>query len=272
VMAEVLGFLDECLVVAVDTVIASPEDGSAHSTPPAFQGTAGAGMAPLDRVEVQIERGGQYWTESEWVTTTTWLTATGTASWSYSKSFLSDDGDYTLRARAWTTDPYSDTSPAEVTFTYDTLPPTSTLLITPTNGITVSAAAGVTLEWEAVDPGDGSPVSYVVKLDGQIVYTTTQTFYTIAQIASGPHTWEVQVIDAAGNASGWAVGAFSVDRYQYWLPMVVYEEAPPSPPPCVDVVVNGGFETEEGWKKNKLVVYTRFTLACEARGWASRRA
>jgi hypothetical protein len=255
VMGRVLDFLDECLVVAVDTMIASPADGSAHNAPPAFQGTAGAGMATLDRVEVQIEHDGQYWTESTWVTTTTWLTATGTASWSYSSSFLSDDGDYTLRARAWTTDPYSDTSPAEVTFIYDTLPPTSTLLITPTNGVTVTVSAGVTLEWEPVDPGGGSTVSYVVKLDGQILYTTTQTFYTVAHIASGPHTWEVRVIDAAGNASGWSVGAFSVDRYQVWLPTVAYEEAPPPPPPCVDVVVNGGFETDEGWGLNNLAIY-----------------
>jgi len=254
-MGRVLDFLDECLVVAVDTVIASPGDGSAHNTPPAFQGTAGAGAATLDRVEVQIERDGQYWTTSEWVTTTTWLTATGTASWSSSMSFLGDDGDYTLRARAWTTDPYSDTTPAEVTFTYDTLPPTSTLLIAPTNGITVSAVAGVVLEWEPVDPGGGAPVSYMVKLDGQIVYTTTQTFYTVAQIASGLHTWEVQVVDAAGNASGWSTGAFSVGRYQIWLPVVVYEEAPPAPPPCADTIVNGGFETDEGWTLNHLAVY-----------------
>jgi hypothetical protein len=254
VMGRVLDFLDECLVVTVDTVIASPENGSAHNTPPVFQGTADAGVASLDRVEAQIEHAGQYWTGSEWVTATTWSTATGTSSWSYSMAFLSDDGDYTLRARAWTTDPYSDTSPAEVTFTYDTLPPTSTLLITPTNGITVSAAVGVVLEWEPVDPGGGSPVSYVVKLDGQIVHTTTQTFYTVAQITSGPHTWEVRVIDAAGNASDWTVGTFFVDRYQVWLPVVVYEEAP-SPPPCVDVIVNGGFETDEGWTLNNLAVY-----------------
>jgi N-acetylmuramoyl-L-alanine amidase len=255
VMGRVLDFLDECLAVAVDTDIASPVDGSAHNVLPDFLGTADAGAAALDRVEVQIERDGEYWTESEWVTGTTWLTATGTSVWSYTLPVLSD-GDYTLRARAWTTDPYSDTTPAEVVLTYDTVPPTTTSLITPTNGITVSSAADVTLEWEPVDPGGGSPVSYVVKLDGQIVYTTTQTFYAVAQIASGPHTWEVQVIDAAGNASGWTPGDFYVSRHYVWLPLVMREEPEPPGPACTDVIVNGDFESDEGWVLNRLAVYT----------------
>jgi hypothetical protein len=257
VMGRVLDFVDECLVMTVDTDIASPVDGSAHNVLPDFLGTAGAGAATLDRVEVQVERAsdGRRWNESEWVTTTVWLTATGTSVWSYTLPALSD-GDYALRARAWTTDPYSDTTPAEVVFTYDTVSPTTTTLITPTNGITVSSAADLTLEWEPVDPGGGSPVSYVVKLDGQIVYTTAQTFYAVAQIASGPHTWEVQVIDAAGNASDWTPGDFYVSRHYVWLPLVMREEAEPPEPACTDVIVNGGFESDEGWVLNRLAVYT----------------
>lgn len=257
VMGRVLDFLDECLVVAVDTEIASPVDGSAHNVLPGFLGTAGAGATALDRVELQIERvgDGKYWNESSWVTTTAWVTATGTSVWSYTLPALSDD-DYMLRASAWTTDPYSDTSPAEVTFTYDTVPPTSTLLITPTNGVTISVAAGVTLEWEPVDPGGGSPVSYVVELDGQAVCTTTQTSCMVAHVDSGPHTWQVQVRDAAGNASDWAPGDFYVNRYYVWLPLVMREESEPPGPTCTDVVVNGGFETDEGWVLNNLAIYT----------------
>jgi hypothetical protein len=252
VMAQVLGFLDECLAMPVDTAIISPTDGSAHNSLPDFTGTAGAGAATLHRVEVQIERGGLYWDGSDWGGET-WLVAGGTDVWSYTLPTLSDD-EYTLRARAWTTDPYSDTTPAEVTFTYDTLPPSSTLLITPTNGITLSAAAGVTLEWEPVDPGGGAPVSYVVELDGQTVCTTTETSCTVAHAGSGPHTWRVRVKDAAGNASGWVSADFAVSGYSIWLPLVMREDSPP--PACTDAIVNGGFESDEGWVLNRLAVYT----------------
>jgi N-acetylmuramoyl-L-alanine amidase len=259
VMAQVLGFLDECLAMPVDTAIISPADGSAYNTLPDFLGTAGAGVAALDQVEVQIEReeDGRYWAEGTWVITETWLVASGTSVWSYTLPAPSlGDDEYTLRARAWTTDPYSDTSPAEVTFIYDTIAPTSTLLITPTGGITVLAAAGVTLEWTPVDPGGGSPVSYVVELDGQAACTTAGTSCSIAHIGVGSHTWRVQVVDAAGNASGWASADFSVSGYSVWLPLVMREEPPSPPPSCDDVIVNGDFESDEGWVLNRLAVYT----------------
>jgi hypothetical protein len=255
-MAQVLGFLDECLAMTVDTTISSPSDGSAHNSLPDFHGTAGAGAAALDRVEVQVERedDGRYWAEGAWVITETWLVASDTSVWSYTLPALSDDG-YTLRARAWTTDLYSDTSPAEVTFIYDTVAPTSTVLITPTGGITLSAAGGVTLEWTAVDPGGGSPVSYVVELDGQAVCTTTGTSCVVAQVGVGSHTWQVQVKDAAGNASGWASDEFNVSGYAVWLPLVT-REGPSPPPSCTDAIVNDGFESDEGWVLNQLAVYT----------------
>jgi N-acetylmuramoyl-L-alanine amidase len=255
VMAQVLGFLDECLAMTVDTTISSPADGSAHNNLPDLLGTAGAGAAALDRVEVQIERedDGWYWNESDWIVAQTWLAAQGTDVWSYTLPALSDD-EYTLRARAWTTDAYSDTSPAEVIFTYDTLPPTSTVLITPTGGITVSVVAGMTLEWASVDPGGGSPVSYVVELDGQTVCTTTETSCAVAYIGSGSHTWRVQVLDAAGNASDWALANFNVSGYSIWLPLVMRKGQ--LPPSCTDVVVNGGFESDGGWMLNRLAVYT----------------
>ena len=87
---------------------------------PFFGGTAEAGeTAAIDQVEVQIQRAsdGRYLAGSEWVMDTTWLTATGTLTWFYTLPALYDS-DYYLRARAWTTDGYSDTSPAMVVFTY----------------------------------------------------------------------------------------------------------------------------------------------------------
>ncbi len=224
VMTRTLDFLNACLVKPIETTISAPIDGSAHRMPPTSEGTAdeGAAMA-LDRVEVQIEHSEQYWTGSEWGAET-WLAANGTDVWSYTLPVLIENGDYTLRARAWTADPYSDKSPAEVTFTYDTISPTAATLVTPTGGITVSSPV-VLLSWDA-PPDAGSPLSYVVLVDGQTVATTTQTVYTLTHyIANGPHAWGVQVADAAGNRSDWAVDAFVVDLRSVWLPVVLREDS-----------------------------------------------
>jgi N-acetylmuramoyl-L-alanine amidase len=255
VMERVLDFLDECLATTVETAITSPPDGSAYNVLPAFQGTADAGTATLDRVEVQIERAsdGQYWTGSGWGAQA-WLTATGTSAWSYTLPALSDD-DYALRARAWTTDPYSDTSPAVVTFTYDTVSPAVATLVTPTMAVKVSSPV-VALIWEA-PLDDGSPLSYLVWVDGQVVATMTQTVYTLTHyMVNGPHAWGVQVVDAAGNHSSWVTDIFIVDLYNVWLPLVIREESEPPGPTCTDVIVNGSFESDEGWALNRLAVYT----------------
>jgi len=254
VMGRVMGFLDECLPMEANTRIDTPADGSAHNTVPPFGGTAEAGgTAALDRVEVQVRRetDGLYWTGTAWSTTETWLTATGTVSWTYPLTMPLTDGDYRLRARAWTADGAVDTSPAIVLFTYDTAPPTSTSLITPTNGITVPAVPGISLEWESVAPDGGSPLAYRVKLDDE-VYTTTQSIYTVTHIADGVHVWGVQVFDAAGNPSSWVTDTFTVRREHVWLPIVLRDFRPPESPPDL---VNGSFETDEGWTLNHLATY-----------------
>lgn len=251
VMARVLDFLDECLVLPTDTGINTPAYDSAHNTVPAFAGTAKAYSATLQRVDVQIERASdsRYWTGSDWVTGTTWLTATGTDAWSYTLPTSLADSDYVLRARAWTTDGYSDTSPAEVVFTYDTISPTSAVLITPTGGVVISALPGVSLMWETVTD-TGSSLACVARLDGQF-YTTTQSAYTVTQVADGLHEWGVQVFDAAGNRSDWVTDTFSVSRYYHWLPLVMRITGE-EPRVCTDVIVNGGFESdEESWVLNK---------------------
>jgi len=183
-----------------------------------------ASDAAVQRVEVQVQRAsdGYYWMGSEWVTETIWVTATGTLTWSYALPAL-DDSDYDLRARAWTTDEV-DLSPAEVVFTYDTISPTHTVLITPTGGITITALPGVTLMWEPVAPDGGSSLAYMVELDGQPLSPPsgiTQSAYMVSFITDGPHTWGVQVFDAAGNRSGWVTDTF-VSRYHCWLPLVMH--------------------------------------------------
>ena len=251
VMARVLDFLDVCL--PVDTHITAPANGSAHNTMPPFEGSAGAPGAAVRHVEVQIERAGDehYWAGSEWVTETVWVTATGTLTWFCALPTLDDSG-YHLRARAWTTGEV-DSSPAEALFTYDTISPTATSLITPTGGITISALPEVTLMWEAIAADGGSPLAYVVELDGQ-PYITTYPAYTVTHVADGPHTWGVQVFDAAGNRSQWVTGTFLVSRYHFWL-MMVMRNFGSGGGACSDVLVNGGFESGAGWDLNHLAIY-----------------
>jgi len=255
VMARVMDFLDLCLPPPVNAHITSPDDGSVHNTVPPFEGTAEVGGSDsLDRVEVQVRRevDGLYWTGSTWAETEVWLTATGTTTWTYSLPTLTD-GDYRLRARAWTVGGEVDTFPAEVVFTYDVTPPAATTLITPTGGVTIAALPDLTLEWQPVGPDGGSPLAYRVELDGQ-PYTTTTSAYTVSHIADGPHVWGVQVFDAAGNRSGWVTDTFTVSRFHRHLPLIARNYTA-GQSPCNDVLVNGGFESDGGWTLNQLAVY-----------------
>jgi N-acetylmuramoyl-L-alanine amidase len=268
VMERMLGFLDECLSLPINTNIVVPTYGSAHNTTSPFMGTADAGeMVVLERVEVQVQRtGGSYWAGGEWVTEPAWLTATGTLVWSYELPALSD-ADYYLRARARTTDGTADPSPAEVVFTYDTISPTHTALITPTRGVTLTGGVLV-FAWEAVAPDGGSDLAYVFQLDGQ-PYTTAQPIYTTTLAAEGLHTWGVQVFDAAGNRSGWVTDTFYIGRYSCWLPLVMRNfensEDGGGDDECTDVLGNGSFESDESWVLNRLATYDTMNVHTGAR-------
>ena len=261
---------------SLETAITAPLDGSAHNAIPRFAGIVMLDdVAVLDRTEVQVQReaDGYYWDGTAWLTETAWLeaqrlstqrlstqplTSTGGLTWTYALTDVvaCDDGgcafSYTLRARAYLTDGEIDLSPAQVHFIHDTIPPTATRLITPTGGFTVTAT-GVRLSWEPVGPDGGSALAYRVAVDDQI-YTTTQAVYTITHLADGPHTWGVQVFDAATNHSAWVTDTFFIQRSICWLPLVLrnFEEEPSV---CTDAVVNGGFESDDGWLPNQLAIY-----------------
>jgi hypothetical protein len=84
-----------------------------------FAGTASDGNSGVQTVEVQIQRGSSYWSGSSWVTTETWLAASGTTTWSYAldRSNLTKNSVYTLSARATDNAGNSFTTPS-YTFTY----------------------------------------------------------------------------------------------------------------------------------------------------------
>ncbi len=259
VMSRVLGFLSACLNPTVDTSIDSPTYGAAHASLPAFEGTAHAGDASLSKVEVRIQDSAtsEYWDGSHWVTAPTWLDAAGLETWSYVLPASLADGDYRLLARGWTTNGDYDESPAEVVFTYDATPPASTSLITPTGGAVISALPELELVWQAVDPDGGSSLSYIVKLDGVKIPTARSFYTTTTGIIEAPHTWGVQVVDVAGNASDWVTDTFTVEQRHAWLPLM-FKRSGDRVSPCHNLVVNGGFETDARWKFNPPTGYPTY--------------
>jgi len=257
VMARVIDFLDLCLEPPVDTAILSPLDGGAYREKPAFHGSAEAGAGTtLDRVEVQVRReaDGLYWRDGLWGAGM-WLTASGTAVWSYTLPTLDQQGDYTLRARAWTSGGDVDDTPAEARFSYDSVAPDVVQLTAPDDGATVDSTGQVLLRWQALDD-EGTPISYTLQLDGQF-YPTTQTVFTATHLGPGQHGWGVQAVDAAANASQWVTRTFSIRQYRSMLPLILRNHGQV---PCTDLIVNGGFEQEQGWTLNRLAVYDTATV------------
>jgi hypothetical protein len=251
VMSAVLSFLGECLNPVVDTSIEHPSYGSAHNSLPKVEGRASVQHAVLDRVEVLLKNAdtSKYWDGTAWVSSETWMNAVGAMSWSYDLPASLPEGGYELRARGRTTENERDDTPAESLFTYDTIPPATANLITPTGSVTVTALPTLVLDWEDVDPGGGSAISYFGELDGE-TWTTTKSAYTVTRIADGMHTWRVRVGDEAGNASGWsATGTFFVKRHHTRLPFLLLVSGEEEPV-CSNVILNGGFESDEAWIVN----------------------
>jgi hypothetical protein len=271
VMARVLGYLygASYLGAAPQTAITTPVSGKALNAVPDFGGTA-TGCNSIQRVEVQISApDGRYWDGGAWITTSRWLTAVGTTAWHYalpryvvtdSTTLALPEGQYNLQARAWDTVAVSDTTPAATHFVYDTLAPTIGELIWPFEGL-VSSEPPDYFAWWGAPEDEGTALAYRLQVAGR-VYTTSgviqgssgslnvpQVVYTPTAplfLSSGVYTWRVQAFDAAGNHSPWTPPrTFVIAGHNLYLPVLhknfhtVAAE--------MDLIVNGGFETDEGW-------------------------
>jgi N-acetylmuramoyl-L-alanine amidase len=202
--------------------IGSPGDGGAYNHPPSCEGTSRALDAPIDQVQLQLRRlsDGRYWSGAGWQEGAAWFDAQGGASWGCSLPAL-DEGQYALLAQA-EAGGSADVWPPVSVFTYDTIAPTSTLLITPTGGITITGLPVAQLEWLAVEPDGGSAISYRVSVDGEY-YSSAEPGLGLFVSGDGTHTWGVQVMDAAGNASTWITDTFVITRTHAWLPAAARE-------------------------------------------------
>lgn len=241
VFERALSFLGACLPVdaLVDTSIDSPLADVNINSQPLFNGTASANATS---VQVSVRRvsdttfyNGTVFTAGPEV----WLNANGTQPWTYTLPALLD-GAYALRARALGPGPITDTTPAAITFTLDTLPPNVPSLITPTGSITIVAVAPQ-FSWTA----NGQPDRFEVQLDGALHSINNATPQTQLVITDGLHLWRVRAGDVAGNWSAWSGTAeFTSSSLKVYLPLIFKNFASASPTAtCTNILVNGDFET-----------------------------
>jgi len=246
VIARALDFLGACLNLPPQVTILSPSNNDFYNTQPPINGIA-IGWTPIDHVDVALvdAANSRFWDGASWVAPQTWLSATGKTMWAYTPSVTLADQPFTVWARAWTTSGLSSTHTALVTFTMDTVAPTTPVIITPTGGITLPNSS-VTLVYTPTYDANGVS-GYSLQVDDKL-YTTTATSYVPNELKLGPHIWSVRAFDAAGNVSAWATAAFSTSPYLAYLPLVLRDYTPPPPAEqCQELIANGGFETQDVW-------------------------
>jgi hypothetical protein len=83
-------------------------------------------------------------------------------------------------------------------------------------------------------------------------------------VTEGRHVWSVRAFDRAGNISGWpAPATFDSFALEVYLPLIAKGftvELPPAPQ-CYEAVVNGGFESSDGWTINPSGVLAGYVVS-----------
>jgi|GEM_PF-2343560 len=180
----------------------------------------------LDRVEIQMRNVSQdmYWNGTSWTPTSTWITASGTASWSYALPPLGNGTTYRVRAMAIDS-AGNESAVISESFTFDTTAPTIAMSDIPdpvdslpaVSGTAADAAPGQldTVEihiWNVTentywDEAGWAAVPTWVNASG-----TTSWSRALPPLASGS-TYEVQAraIDSAGNESPVVSDTFTFD-------------------------------------------------------------
>jgi N-acetylmuramoyl-L-alanine amidase len=261
VMERVLGYLRAggCLTLPPQTVITTPVSGQAFNIVPDFVGTA-SGEYPVERVEVQISHpDGRYWDGHDWITTSRWLTATGTTVWHYplppaalaQTSLITslDQGEYSLWARARDTAGLIDPMPAFASFIYDSISPTTPTLLAPANGITVTLVP-TGFFWRGPLSDTGSTLGYNLQVDSRVLTQSTTSYIPSGWFAKDTHTWRVRAFDAAGNRSPWTdFWTFVVEGYDAFIPLIYRGSGHASM--RAPYTLNEGSKAGENWEQSK---------------------
>ena len=197
-----------------------------------IQGTATDDYSGVSKVEVLIKRAtdGKYWS-GRWAADSTWLTATGTATWQYtiSADSLTDTETYTIRSRATDGSTNLETSYSSDSFIFDSTLPASVVNIERAyyNNVTwsdVSSIAGTTS-----DATSGmSNVEITLQRSSDLAYWSglvwnlSQTWLTPTGVASWyyyftdldntiTYTVKSRSMDIAGNVQS----TFGSDSFTY---------------------------------------------------------
>ncbi|MBI5563719.1 MAG: hypothetical protein HY870_02415, partial [Chloroflexi bacterium] len=240
VFERALHFLGACVSIDfVDTVIDTPAAEASVNSMPLFNGTVSGKATSVEvsgrRVSDTLFYNGTAFESGAEV----WLNAAGTQPWTYTLPALLDSA-YALRARALGPGPITDTTPAAITFTLDTIAPDVPGPIAPTTGISLATAAPL-FTWTA----GGQPDRFEVQLDGAVYPIGSATPQAQLAITEGLHAWQVRAGDAAGNWSGWSDTAeFTSTALKVYLPLVLnqFAQTPPTTT-CTNILINGDFET-----------------------------
>jgi len=103
------------------------------------------------------------------------------------------DGDHGFRVRALGASGNADPTPAERSWTVDTMAPTATI----NTGVAEGAATNdVTPAWSFTTAGNPATIECRVE---NVIYGPCATSYTAPTLPAGNHTFSIHVIDAAGN-------------------------------------------------------------------------
>ena len=171
-------------------------------------------------VQISLQRvsNGTYWNGATWVSSPTWVPASGTTSWN--KAFgIADfpaDGDYIVKARA--TDAAGNTSlgndKAQAPFTIDRNPP-------PTPTFKKTDVKGDHAHFEYVDAEAGGKYQCTLDSGAPVICDGTQDY---DHLANGVHQFCVKALDKAGNASSslcfaWQIGTGGIDFHVTGSPL-----------------------------------------------------
>ncbi len=166
-----------------------------------------AGTISSVQVSIRRDSSGSYWNGTGFsASTETFLSATGTTSWSYgfASSNFPADGSYTLNARA--TDSAGNvsalaTSTLQIDVTAPAAPSITSAPSSPTNNENASFSF----------TSSESGVAFECSLDSTSNYSSCSSPTTYSNLTEGSHTFRVRTFDSAGNRSTVASHTWTVD-------------------------------------------------------------
>jgi hypothetical protein len=209
--AVTFGYLTTAPAAAITSPVTATTYGANWSQ--AFGGTASAfGALLVGTVELSYEDTTAtpvWWTGSTWSASQTWVTATGTTSWTYPVTQSPTQGHtYRLTARVTDTADNVTTTPA-LTWTYDTSSPTATVTY-PVTMVTYGANWGGALTGSASATAAGASVpagSTVVAVQD----TTSGLWWNGASFSASSQTWVPTGGSAGSPTAAWSL-ALAADK------------------------------------------------------------